>query len=308
MKLNKILIIFLLVFNVKIVFALKIEPDFIKIGETLKETEYTFNIKVFNNSNEPIEILGVINQCGLNFNLERKYLSPLKAIYGDLRFNSGTNPGRFIESVKIVYKEKDTIKQKTLTVSWFNKVEFYSKLFILDKKIDLGEIKQNRSKKFFIEVVNAGNSEGEILFHALDEGLTTNVREKIPPKSNKFLELKLDAKTEVIKKRLSYEKLDVRGGSGFVEIFGRPSQIYSISIDNPVKKDQTYELSLIINNVNSLGQLLEVRDVHGNKYAFDRSAIFRGDNIIKVFVPEKNIDIVVKNGISLTVKFLLNDE
>jgi len=138
-------------------FALILSPEHIDFGRVQKYTSKKRYVFIENDSNDNIEILGVVNACGIALKIEKKELLPNESVEGELLFDSGAPQGAFEEKVIVVYKERGEIKEKAINVSWYNYPNMYPEVIIKDRTINLGNIVPNMPYHFEFEIMNAGN-------------------------------------------------------------------------------------------------------------------------------------------------------
>ncbi len=284
-----VLILFLGVSNL---WAINVTPEYIKVGQTSKEEKRSYYVNISNNLSEPIEIIGVINQCGLNLNLPKKRLEPQKSMEAELQFYSGTVPGRFIEQVKIVYKHNDTIKQKIIKVDWFNKPDRFSKIIIPTNRINLGNIQKGAYASFDIEAINAGNAQGEIV---IDKGqFDLVISEKniaLSEGGSRFFTIKFLPHEGQEALFFYIDKKDMASERRRIDIIFRQVDGTNISIGTKKEKDGYIFIPVTLEGVQSFGQILSVTDINGRNFEFDSSVIKRGQKtVINLKLPSNVID------------------
>ncbi len=272
--------------------AVNLYPEYIKVGQVSKEQRRSYYVKIYNDSTDDIELLGVINQCGLNMEIPKKKISPQKAIEAELNLYSGTVPGRFIEEVKILYKSNNIISQKILKVNWFNKPERFSKIIIPTNKIFLGNVEINRYATAFIEILNAGNSRGEILidkgnYNLIIPETNVNINENemviipvkfMPSESEDNITLFVDIK-------------DLFSDRKRIDISFRKIDGLTVSLGEKSERDGHIYIPLTLEVGQGWGQLLSVSDINGRSIEYDTSVIKRGKkNLINLKVPKSIIN------------------
>lgn len=301
-KIAKIFVFFL--FLLGKLWALNITPDYIKVGITEKEESRTFSISLISIS-DSVEILGIINQCGLDFKLYEKILLQNKKYFAELYFNSGTRPGRFTEYVKIVYRDSEGIKEKKITVNWYNKSEYYSKITIFNKTIDLGSLPKNNNSLFLLEFLNFGIAEGEIGITGVS-GINLSKRVTIGRSQNVFLEVPFIPSEESQTSKILINTGSITQEDKYIEIKYRISNGVSIRSTKPVKDNSGYVMMLVFEDVNRFLQIVSIKDIDGFSMEFDKSFIPRGGGVLKVKIPEKSYKKVIENGLFINTRFLIN--
>lgn len=301
-KIAEIFVIFL--FLIGKLWALNITPDYIKVGITEKEEIRTFSINLISNT-DSVEILGIINQCGLDLKLYEKNLLQNKKYFGELYFNSGTRPGRFIEYVKIVYRDNEGIKEKKITVNWYNKSEYYSKTIVFNKTIDLGSLPKYNSSIFLLEFLNFGVSEGEINVRGIS-GINLNKKITIPPSQNIFLEVPFIPSEESKTLKIFIDKGSITQEDKYIDVKYRISNGVSIRSTKPIKDNNSYAMMLVFEDVNRFLQIVSIKDIDGFSMEYDKSFIPRGGGVLKVKIPEEMYKKVIENGLFINTRFLLN--
>ncbi|MCX7771281.1 MAG: hypothetical protein N2202_09435 [Proteobacteria bacterium] len=179
-------LLFFILFFTKNVFALTIAPKAIDFGKVKKFHQSKRYILFSNNTEKDIEILGIVNACGLALTLDKKILKSGEVTEGVLFFDAGTPQGSFEEYVKLVYKEGENLKEDRIKVSWYTYPDRYPEIVILKREFNLGEVLPKTPIYFDIEVKNTGNMVLTVN-SLIEEGFLINLPVDIQPGETKVI-------------------------------------------------------------------------------------------------------------------------
>lgn len=174
------------IFTFQKLYALQIMPDIVDFGKVKKFHQAKRYILFSNNSQDTIEILGIINACGIALKLDKKLLKPKEVTEGFLFFDSGNPQGNFQEHIKIFYKEGGKIQESKILVLWYTYPEKYPEAIVEKKDVFLGEILPKTPVPFEILIKNTGNMVLTISGET-KEGFLLNLPLNIEPGEHKLL-------------------------------------------------------------------------------------------------------------------------
>ncbi len=252
-------------------FAITVSPEYIDFGRVKKYTSKKRYISIKNDAKENIEIIGIVNACGIALKIEKKELLPGETIEGELFFDSGLPQGTFEEKVTIVYKEKGEIKEKKIKVTWYNYPEKYPELILKEKSIELGNILPKMPHSFEFEIMNAGNMVLTVT-SPVQDGFLLNLPVDIMPgetkkvkgtfvvenieKGERFLQLETN---DLSNPRVN---LPVRYNASWDHIRGT-----FVTIEGVYKTEDGYDVVLKINSKDSLFpvEFVDIEDIDGKK-------------------------------------------
>lgn len=273
-------------------FALVIEPDKISFGNTEKEERYVYFIKLENRTESFIDIVGIINDCGLNFEAKSKRIKPYSYTEGILSFNSGTRPGYFIQNVKVVYRTESggAISTKSIEVRWYNRPEMESRIFVLSEKIDLDYVPIIKEAPFFIEAVNIGNKDGELIVSKKDDFVVIETPTIVPAKKNVFIKGKIliEGGDYDNRKNIIFDTKDISTAQFNVNIHYKRKDDLVINFGAAEFKDDKVHIPIYLNSFNFWSQPLEITLSSGKKLPFEKKIIKKGDSYSFYIVLDKD--------------------
>jgi len=267
-------------------FAISISPEHIDFGRVRKYTSKKRYIYIKNDTYESIEIIGIVNACGIALKIEKKELLPNESIEGELFFDSGLPQGAFEEKVTILYKEKGEIKEKKIKVTWYNYPEKYPEFILKEKNIELGNIIPNIPHSFVFEIMNAGNMVLTVTSPAQDGFLLNLPIDILPGETKKIMGTFV---TENVGKGVRFLQLETNDLSN--PKINIPIS-YNASWDNikgtfvmikdVYKTKDGYEVVLKINSKDTMFpvELVDIEDVDGKKIKIiseERTLLNKGD-------------------------------
>lgn len=244
-------LIFFLIFD-KQVLALQITPENIDFGRVKKFYQSKRYILFKNDSKENVEVLGVVNACGIALQLDKKTLKPEEMTEGILFFDSGSPQGSFEEFVKIVFREGKEIKENKIKVQWYTYPDRYPEIIIDKKEINLGEILPKTPAPFQFEVKNTGNM--VLTVNAIiKEGFLLNLPVDILPGESKVIKGSLiveqpEKATKLITLEtndLSNPKIDIKF---YYDARWDIKKGVNIYIEHVKKTDYGYEIAIKVNS------------------------------------------------------------
>jgi hypothetical protein len=250
-------------------YPLIITPEFIEFGKVKKFYQSKRYILFENNSQEKVEILGVVNACGIALNIEKKYLKPGEMTEGELIFDAGTPQGNFLEKITIAYKEGNIIRENKITVAWYTYPDRYPEIYIDKKNIDLGYVLPKSPVPFEFEVSNFGNMTLTINT-VIKEGLLINLPIDINPGETKIVRGSLTVeKEEKSFKVLTLETNDLNNPRIDIKLFYEakwdiPKGLY-IDLENVRKFGEEYEIPVRIGSNKYNIMSIEFEDINNKK-------------------------------------------
>lgn len=168
------------------VFALLIMPESIDFGRVKKFYQSKRYIFFKNDADENVEILGIVNACGLALKLDKKVIGPKEITEGILFFDSGSPQGSFEEYVKIVLKKGERLEERKIKVVWYTYPDKYPEIIIERKEFELGEILPKTQVPFQFRVTNTGNM--VLTINAvIKEGFLVSLPVDIQPNETKMI-------------------------------------------------------------------------------------------------------------------------
>lgn len=267
-----VLISFFMMFTSSICHALLIvEPENINFGDVNREVGLKRYILVKNTGSKTLKIVGVINQCGLNFSLSKKELEAGALTEGILDFYSSTAIGQFREKVVIVYQEEgESVKETSITVSWQTKPNIYSDIQISPKNFSFGKVPLNRDINFELEIINRGTSKGVITTVKRDTGISFINNIEVEAGERKLLKGTITpSEAGKFEKTLTLEIKDFTSPlQEIVFSYEGSSDIIEgtyIELKNIEKNADLYRLPVIISNGNQDLQFLSVETPSGER-------------------------------------------
>lgn len=267
----KFLLVFLIIFKVLPSHALLIaEPNSIELGEVKREVSLKKYILVKNEGNKPVKILGIINQCGINFYLPKKEIEPGTVTEALLDFYSSTAIGQFREKIKIVYQEEEVVKETTVSVSWETKPNIYSDIQISPKSFNFGKVPLNKPIDFELEIINKGTAKGVISTIKRDSGISFIPNIELEGGERKvFKGTVMPAETGKIEKKIVLEIKDFTSPLQEItfsyEAQGDIIEGTYIELKNVERETSVYKVPVIITNGNQELQFLSVETPSGEK-------------------------------------------
>lgn len=250
-------------------FALVITPESIDFGKVRKFYQNKRYIFFKNDSLEAVEIMGIVNACGLAMKLDKKFLKPAEITEGVLFFDSGSPQGSFEEFIKIVFREGNDIKEKKIKVTWYTYPDRYPEIIIEKKEFNLGEILPKLPVPFELEIKNTGNmvltvngiiKEGFLINLPVDimPGESKIIKGSLvvekPEKSTKILTIETnDLSNPRIDIRFSYDaRWDIKKGVNFY-------------LEKTLKTENGYEIAVkIVSKDYDITDII-FEDINGNK-------------------------------------------
>lgn len=264
-------------------FSLQISPWEVNFGKVKKFYSDKRYILIKNDHTKKIEILGVVNACGLALKLEKKFLDPGDSTEAILFFDAGSPQGSFEEKITIAYKFEDgAINTAYIKVSWYTYPDRYTELSVNPERINLGSILPKEQVVFYFDIINSGNMTATVVAQPF-EGLLLNTPINILAGERKRIKgiLTID-KVEKAEKKLFLETNDP--GNPRLEItiaydarWDIKEGVY-IDIDKAVKKDKGYILPLHIEAGKNRVQLVSIHDVNGNAIVKNIKPVFMFEN------------------------------
>lgn len=275
-------LVFILIFG-KQVFALLITPEFIDFGRVKKFYQTKRYILFTNNSQESVEILGIVNACGLALKVDKKILKPKEITEGILLFDSGSPQGSFEEFVKIVFREGKEIRESKIKINWYTYPDKYPEIIIDKKEFNLGEILPKMPVTFQFEVRNTGNmiltvnaviQEGFLLNLPVDimPGETKVIKGSLvveqPEKSTKILTLETnDLSNPKIELKFHYDaRWEIKRGLNFY-------------LENVRKTEYGYEIPIKISSKDYNISNIIFEDIDGRRLNIvaEKKILFKND-------------------------------
>lgn len=228
---------------------LTVEPNTIDFGEVKRDVAKKRYVTLRNTGDKPIKIIGIINQCGLNFDIQKKVILPFEITEGVIDFFSSTAIGHFNERIIIAYEEEGLgVKEATISVSWKTKPDIYPEIRIKPLSFDFGVVPLNRPINFELEITNRGTQKGSITVIKKDDGIAfENTNIEIGAGERKILKGTVVPTSEgVNSKRLTLEVKD----------FSSP--LYEILFNYEAKKDALFGTYIELRPVERIGEMYRV--------------------------------------------------
>lgn len=264
-----IFLIFLILPLQGLSYALEVYPDTIDLGKVKKYTSKKRYLKILNDTQKRVEIIGIVNACGLALKVDKKFFLPGEFEEAELFFDSGAPQGAFEEKVTVIYKEDGMINEKKIKVSWYTYPDKYPEVIMFVDEINLGDILPKTPKEFEFEIMNAGNMVLTVTANVL-EGVLINLPVDINPGEKRRIKGKIVAENVGIgEKKLLLETNDLNNPKIILPIKYNAKwdvdRSIKINIEKAIKTEKGYEIPISIFSPEHIVQLVSIEDINGKK-------------------------------------------